>query len=156
MSMQTVAPIYGIWDGSFVGLDANDYPHITYAYSSAKVYLASWNGTGWSTQLVTDKAFFLGDTMPLALDSQGRPHLCYLNVRTTGYSYLDGSVVYAFSNESVTTPMPTPTPTPSPSPSPSPSIPEFPPFLMGAFVIVSTFAGVIFCKKKHRLGQIIR
>jgi hypothetical protein len=63
-------------------LDSHDNPHISYTryqqeYSSYEsIVYASWNGSGWSKQVVTSNLFHCACTS-LALDSKDNPHLLY-------------------------------------------------------------------------------
>jgi hypothetical protein len=134
----------------FIRLDSRDTPKIACISSYLNeeignyvptIFYMSWNGIGWEIQLVEQFGYF-ADTTPLALDSKGNPHICYLTGRGTGDQYrffADGTLMYATSNQ----------PTPTPSPASSPSVPEFPAWTIMALV-ATTGIGVLVYFKKHR------
>jgi hypothetical protein len=100
-----------VHQGNFIALDSNDNPHITYTSTnhsrSRPICYAVWNGTIWDFQpLNYVGSFLLGWPAPLVLDRQGNPHIAYLQVRTTGFPYYDGTLIYATSNQPVLTSIP--------------------------------------------------
>ncbi|MCW4009156.1 MAG: hypothetical protein NWF05_00860 [Candidatus Bathyarchaeota archaeon] len=141
---QKVVSGIGFSHGTFLVLDKNDTPHITFANSSGYVGYARWTGTSWFAQFVAHAAL-AGNSMPLALDSAGNPHIAYLDVLLT-YYFTDGKIMYTTGNQSLQTP--TPAPTETAAPTPSLSIPEISPLVtlpllaLTAVVVVIVKIGV--------------
>jgi hypothetical protein len=134
---------------SFVKLDSNDNPKITYMSNGPNqdyaVHYAGWNGSAWEFLAVGnfsswEPCYFA----PFALDSYGNPHVCYLVSRITWNRstivWADGTLFYATSNQ----------PTLTPSPTPSPSVPEFPTWIVLPLVLVATVVGVLAYFRKRR------
>ncbi|MCW4009125.1 MAG: hypothetical protein NWF05_00695 [Candidatus Bathyarchaeota archaeon] len=122
-STQKVSRVNGSSDGSYIALDSENNPRITYIGSASPNYYAvryvKWVGSEWEIQTAAE----MGSTdyvAPLALDSMGNPHIGYLTLRNTGYSWVDATLHYVTSNHSI--PVSTPSPEPSPSSSNSPSV----------------------------------
>ena len=65
-----------------IALDSSNNPHIAYtgfANSTTFVMYASWNGSGWSTQIVAYGAVF-----DLVLDVYGNPHILFIKSNPGG------------------------------------------------------------------------
>jgi len=94
---------------SSLALDSNDTPHIVYSiysftesnYSAPNVYVlryATLPGANWSIQRVDQ-----GTGGSLALDSAGNPHIAYMILRHSPGPFVDGTVMYATSNQPLRT-----------------------------------------------------
>ena len=76
-----------------MALDSNDYPHFTYFGGqfpgNRTLVYASWNGSAWSSEIVTSNADSGGDFM---LDSNNQPYLDYFISTNLGWM---GDLMYA-------------------------------------------------------------
>jgi hypothetical protein len=140
---QDVTPVSNVFSDSYLTLDSKDNAHITYTNNTDNhftVEYATSFGESWSIQTVDSDIYERGNPMPLALDSKGNPHICYIRLRDTGRYYVDGTVRYATANASAL-----PTPTPPPSQSYSPTI-----LLVGTITVltVATVAALVYFRSK--------
>jgi hypothetical protein len=132
------------WQGlaGYLALDSFDYPHIVYynatsdSYSGALTY-SRWTGTAWDTQTIDSNSSL--NVGPIALDSNGIPHVAYSENPAPTSMYV-AYIKYA------TTTGPTPTPTPT-----SDSFPTIPIIAASSVAIVLVGAGLLlyFKKRKH-------
>ena len=105
-----------------IALDAKGNPHIifieqqeTWFYSKItggpsfittnNIKYATWNGSNWTVQTIAENTGYLGGNQNFVLNSNGQPHLCYINEnrtysaeygsyfakRSLEYIYFDGS-----------------------------------------------------------------
>jgi hypothetical protein len=76
--IQTVDDTPGSWPSSLV-LDPSGNPHISYDNDGLKY--ASWTNSKWTIQAIDTNAYSSGS---LALDFQGKPHICYVDYFSNG------------------------------------------------------------------------
>lgn len=85
-----------------ITVDSNSTTHIAFCGRINQTYFveyASWNGSGFSTQIVGEGAYAYG----IKLDADNNPHITY-GANPTGYI---ASLMYATTEETTQTPSPT-------------------------------------------------
>jgi hypothetical protein len=109
-------------------LDSDGNPHIVYADNTiGRIRYARWNGVFWSVETIdsvrgVDRYEWIGGSS-LALDSNGNPHVSYMNMSSNiEYEIEKSALVHAFLelNPTQSSPAPTSTATSNLSPAPSP------------------------------------
>ena len=122
---QTVTPAskYGV-NSNVLTLDSEGNAHIAYwDHSAENLMYARLTWSGWEIQTVATLTEIYGTTLALALDSEGNPHIGYMILRHSPGPYpVDGTVMYATSDQPVQTPSPSPSESPQPSPTLQPSL----------------------------------
>ncbi|MBN1244112.1 hypothetical protein JXA31_00795 [Candidatus Bathyarchaeota archaeon] len=121
----------------FLALGPDDYPHIV--YKSGQLMYARWTGKTWETQNVTKTRMTSGlPTLYLAVDSNGNPHISYLEDRPIA-PYNRRNLIYATAN--VTKP-----------PEDAPTFPDAPLLIVSTAIIIGTVIAVTayVWKKKHK------
>ena len=91
-STQMVNASPGVGFYCSLALDQNNYPYISYQDNSdqtayPKLGYSYWNGTGWSSQIVSSGA--VGFYTSIALDKSGHPHISHMNGKTGGLLYAE-------------------------------------------------------------------
>ena len=128
---QTIVSNIRLEGGSYLTLDALDYPHIDY-FNGTLMY-TRWTGTTWDTQKVDDSS--AGEAGAIAVDSYGNPYICYFGPRFSFKPFAD--LMYATANE----PTPTPTATSAPLPTaPTPALWILLPFTVLTIAVVAALA----------------
>jgi hypothetical protein len=93
-----IQKIEGVFTTVSVAVDLTGNPHIFYLYNnnaSNPVWrYASWNGSNWEIQTLPSVTNYFPSYSSLAVDSSGKPHLCFW----TDYSDSRGFLVYASYN----------------------------------------------------------
>lgn len=124
--------LFGTYSVGFLKLDFNDAPHISYYtmfgsdnFDRVLKYATFVNGT-WDIQAV-DSVTHVKGGCPLALDSGGNGHICYLS----DLAMYQGTLMYATFTGPVATP----------APLPSPTVPELPSWIV--LPLMFTFAVLI-------------
>jgi hypothetical protein len=145
-----------LYASSSLALDSNGNPHIAYSiYTPATFYTpmmyASWTASGWTTQTAYSTSSTNGNSVVLALDSNGNPHIGWVDLRSFGWGqYTSGTIWYATSNQPL--PIVTPTP-PIATPTRSPSEPEFPTWVVSSIILVTAFTALAVAKRKKQAGR---
>ncbi len=123
-------------------LDSKNYPHVDYYNGSGgnndgSLVYSRWTGESWETQTV-DSEFATGSG-PIAIDSQGNPHICYSGIHDTIY-YFTAYLMYATGAAS----------SPTLTPSTSPTIPELSYNTVILLMIFVTIGIFVFSKRGPR------
>ena len=108
---QNVDSNHLISDSSFLALDRQNNPHISYykdaelgSETGGNLMYAYWTGSAWNTETVDNNGTDYG-AGPIALDSSGNPHISYPSFHYSDpFHYRD--IKYATRAESTTTPSP--------------------------------------------------
>lgn len=108
-STQNVDSNHLISDSSFLALDRQNNPHISYyedpnlGSDSGNLMYAHWIGSAWNTETVDNNGTDYG-AGPIALDSSGNPHISYLSFHYSDpFHYHDIKYAYATRTETPTT-----------------------------------------------------
>jgi hypothetical protein len=72
--------------GTYMALDSNNNPHITYTGANGEMYYASWVGSNWKIQGV----ILGGSPISLVLDSHNDPHILFKGANGVTY-YASGN-----------------------------------------------------------------
>ena len=122
---------------SFLALDANDYPYVSYVHAQSLMY-AGWTGAGWSTRGVPISLSIRGPCY-LAVDSNRIPHITF-RASLQDFNWIK-NMMYATATE----PVPFSTPTLPPSSTPFPTFPLL--MIATVAIVAAAVIGYLWRKK---------